>query len=74
MNPNPVVEIRPYLPVEIARLYGIDRKTFRRWLKPYEEAIGERKGNYFTALQVRVIFEKLGLPGKIHEVTEESPS
>jgi hypothetical protein len=71
MNPpNPVVEIKPYYPTELARMYGIDRKTFRRWLKPHAEAIGEKKGHYFTALQVRIIFEKLGIPGKVKETIE----
>jgi hypothetical protein len=30
-------------------------------LKPYAEEIGEKQGRYLTTLQVRIIFEKIGL-------------
>lgn len=68
--PNPV-DIKQYLPVELARLYGIDKKTFLRQLKPHEEYIGPRNGNYYSALQVKIIFERLGLPGQVAEPTDE---
>jgi hypothetical protein len=62
-----VTEIKPYSPVELSRIYGVSKKTFNRWLKPHREAIGERQGLYYTTLQVKLIFEKLGLPSRIEE-------
>ena len=55
-------EIKPYTLVELARMYEVSRWTFRKWLEPHEKAIGPRVGNFFTTLQVKVIFEKLGPP------------
>ena len=68
MNEIPyVTEIRPYTPSELARIYGVSKKTMNRWLKPHRAAIQERDGLYYTALQVKIIFEKLGLPSRIEE-------
>jgi hypothetical protein len=64
---NFVTEIKPYSPSEIAALYGVPRRTLYNWLKPHQEAIGERIGLYYTALQVKIIFEKLGVPFKIED-------
>jgi hypothetical protein len=47
---------------ELSALYGISPKSFKTWLEPHEEVIGKKKGWYFTALQVKMIFEKLGKP------------
>jgi len=54
--------VRPYTAKELAALYGVSTKTLRTWLQPHKEAIGERVSRYFTALQIRVIFDRLGLP------------
>jgi len=43
-------------------MYGISLKTFRAWLQPHQDAIGKRVGWYYTTLQVRIIFERLGYP------------
>jgi hypothetical protein len=47
---------------ELASLYGVSTKTLRTWLTPHKEAIGERVSRYFTALQIQLIFDRLGLP------------
>jgi hypothetical protein len=60
-------EIRPYSPGELARFSGVSVWTLNRWLKRHKDTIGERDGLYYTALQVRTIFDKLGLPGKFEE-------
>jgi len=57
-------EIRPYLTAELARMYGVSKPTFNNWLKPHLAAIGERRGRIYTALQVKIIFEKIGLPSQ----------
>ncbi len=59
--------IKPYTPSELADVYGVSRKTLNTWLKPHREAVGKRESIYYTALQVKIIFEKLGLPAKIDE-------
>jgi len=57
------VPIRGYTMKELSVLYGVSTKCLRTWLEPHLEVVGKRKGRYFTTLQVRVIFDKLGLPG-----------
>lgn len=55
--------IRGYTLKELAALYGVSTKCLRTWLEPHAAAVGEKKGRYFTTLQVRIIFKKLGEPG-----------
>ncbi len=62
MSTTSEITVRAYSISELAVLYGITTKTIRTWLKPYAEEIGEKHGRYFTTLQVRVIFDKLGEP------------
>ena len=62
-SPEGTVELKAYTTKEIAALYGISTKTFRTWMLPHQCTIGAKTGRYFTVLQVRLIFDKLGLPG-----------
>ena len=55
-------QIKPYSPGELAAQYGISTKTLRTWLKMHRQHIGIRMGKYFTALQIRIIYERLGVP------------
>ena len=57
-----VKEIRPYSLKEIAGIYGVCDKTIKKWLSPFGELIGKKHGRYYTVAQVKIIFEKLGLP------------
>lgn len=47
---------------ELAAMYTVSTKTMRTWLQPHKEEVGEKTGRYYTTLQVRTIFEKLGEP------------
>lgn len=64
---NNVVEIKPYSISELSSLYGVSRRTMRNWIAPHQTLIGGKIGHLYTALQVKLIFEKLGLPGKAEE-------
>lgn len=57
------VLIKGYTLKELSALYGVSTKCMRTWMEPHAASIGEKKGRYFTTLQVRTIFEKLGEPG-----------
>lgn len=56
-------EIKPYGISELADKYGVSRHTMRRWLVKHKKIIGEREGRLYTALQVKLIFERIGLSG-----------
>ena len=58
-------EIRPYSTKDLAGIYGVCDKTLKRWIKPFATDIGEKNGRYFSVAQVKVIFEKLGVPCKM---------
>lgn len=45
---------------ELAQSYGVSKRVFNTWIQPFLSDIGPRRGYYFTTLQVRIIFEKLG--------------
>jgi hypothetical protein len=56
------VKIGPYNTKELATLYRVSYKTFRAWLVPHLEKVGKKNSKYYTAKQVRIIFELLGEP------------
>lgn len=64
---NIEVAIRPYSLTELSGLYGVSNHTMKNWIVPHHLAVGKKIGRLYTALQVKIIFEKLGLPGKAHE-------
>ena len=59
------IEIRPYKNKELRSMYGMDEnpKAWKRLLDQHKEAIGERKGQFYTIHQVKIIFQKCGVPG-----------
>ena len=61
------VNIRPYSLTELSGLYGVSNHTMKNWIAPHQLAVGNKIGRLYTALQVKTIFEKLGLPGKAEE-------
>ena len=62
MSTTTDMTIRPCTITELAEMYGVSLKTFRTWLQPHGHMIGKRLGRYYTTLQVRTIFERLGYP------------
>lgn len=64
---NNVIEIKAYSLAELANLYGISNRIMKTWLAPFTDDIGKKHGRYYITLQVKIIFEKLGLPGKAEE-------
>jgi uncharacterized protein YjcR len=61
------IEIKPYSLTELANIYGVTNRTMKNWITRHDEAVGEKIGRLYTTLQVKIIFEKLGLPGKAEE-------
>ena len=58
-------QIKPCTLTELAAIYGVGIRTMKKWITPHQQAVGEKHGRIYTALQVKVIFEKLGLPGPV---------
>ena len=64
---NNKLEIKPYTKKELAAIYCISPRSFSTWLKPFAAEVGPKRGKYFNVNQVRLILEKLGLPGTIED-------
>ena len=59
------IQLKPYSLRELAKLYTICDRTMKKWIKPFEQEVGEKNGRYYTVSQVKIIFDKLGLPSEI---------
>lgn len=57
--------LKAYSPKEIRNLYGVSALTYRKWTESFKDEIGELKGKYYTVSQVKIITDKLGVPGII---------
>ena len=60
-------EIRPYSTKDLSKIYGVCDKTFNRWIKPFIAVVGLKNGRYYTVAQVKIIFDKLGVPCKMKD-------
>jgi len=58
------LDVKAYSKQELADLYKVGVRSMTTWLEPFKNDIGERHGRYYSPKQVRIIFEKLGLPGE----------
>jgi hypothetical protein len=73
MNPHtptgkaPVMYVKPYSAKDLANIYGVAKKTMNKWLEPFAHEIGPKKGRYYTVVQVKIIFHRIGLPGTVDE-------
>lgn len=56
---------RPCTIKELASLYGVSYKVFKKHIHPFENEIGEKHGNFFTVNQVIIIIDKLGPPPSV---------
>jgi hypothetical protein len=59
------IQLKPYSLVELAKLYTVCDRTMKKWIKPFEQEVGEKNGRYYSISQVKIIFDKLGLPSEI---------
>ena len=64
---NLVREIRPYSTKELAGIYNVCDKTMKKWINPFINEVGEKNGGYYSVVQVKVIFDKLGVPCKFKD-------
>jgi hypothetical protein len=57
-----MIPIKPYTHKELAALYQVSWPTLQRWLKPFEDLIGEKNGHFYSSKQIEIIFNCLGPP------------
>ncbi|MFN8248900.1 MAG: hypothetical protein U0T68_08130 [Ferruginibacter sp.] len=61
------VRVQPYSKKELCDLYNVKHRVLAGWLARFKDEIGEITGRYYTAKQVEIIFDKIGLPYDIKE-------
>jgi hypothetical protein len=59
------IKLRPYTVLDLAKMYEVSDKTMKKWIKPFENEVGEKNGYFYSIAQVKMIFEKLGAPGEL---------
>lgn len=59
--------LKAYTKKELQELYGIPRRTFIKWLKPYRDTWGIGMQKQLTILQVELIVSTFGVPGTFSE-------
>jgi hypothetical protein len=64
---NLVREIRPYSTKELAGIYNVCDKTMKKWINPFIDEVGKKNGRYYSVVQVKAIFDKLGVPCKFKD-------
>ena len=60
-----IIQLKPYSLGELAKIYSVCDRTMKKWIKPFEQEIGKKNGRYYSISQVKIIFDKLGLPSEI---------
>ena len=63
--PKKYVVVKQYVLKELAAIYNLDKKTFRKYLQRIDAKIGERNGYYYNVKQVIIIFQEIPLPHDI---------
>jgi len=59
---NDTNKIKGMSKTELAYAYNVSLKTFRNWIKPFEQEIGAYRGKAYTPKQVETIQRLLGEP------------
>ena len=62
VSQSPKIQMKAYSFKEVAVMYEVSIKTLHTWLTPFKNEIGKKEGRYYTPKQIKVIFDKLGLP------------
>lgn len=65
MSKSNKVPMQPYTISELSRFYGKDLRTFKKWIAPIEDEIGEKDGRLYNIKQVIIIFNYFGHPNAV---------
>ncbi len=47
---------------QLAKAYGVDVRTFNKWIKPFTKSIGKQMGRLYNPRQINIIFQCIGYP------------
>ena len=58
------IPLKPYSVTDLARIYGVCNRTFKKWVNEIKE-VGPKNGRYYSIPQVKIIFGNLQVPTQI---------
>ena len=59
--------VQPYTTQELAPLFNMSSRTFRRNIEGIKDKLGQRRGHYYNIKQVEIIIEHMGRPYEVIE-------
>ena len=59
--------IKPYTTAELAPLFNMSSRTFRRNIAGIKDEIGVRRGHFYNIKQVEIIIAHMGRPYEVIE-------
>jgi len=62
-NTSTKIRLKAYSVKQVAVMYGLSGKILKKWLDPLANEIGQRKGHFYNPKQMKIIFDKYGVPG-----------
>jgi hypothetical protein len=62
----PKAQLRAYSLKELSGMYECSGKSMKTWIAPFKQEIGQRVGRFYNPKQMKIIFEKLGVPGTFY--------
>ena len=54
--------VKPMSKTQLAKAYGIDVRTFNKWIKNFQKEIGKQAGRLYNPRQINTIFQCIGYP------------
>lgn len=63
--------IKPYQLIDLAKIFDVNYRTFKRWVNNIEKELGKPSGRYYSVAQVEYMIAQFGLPRKLDSSTPQ---
>lgn len=63
--------IKPYRLIDLAQIFDVNYRTFKRWISNIEKEMGKADGKYYSIKQVEYMIAQFGLPRKLNTAVAE---
>lgn len=57
--------IKPYRLIDLAQIFDVNYRTFKRWIANIKKEVGEPDGRFYSVNQVEYMISQFGLPRKL---------
>ncbi|NCT73972.1 MAG: hypothetical protein GXC78_05535 [Chitinophagaceae bacterium] len=63
--------VKPYRLLDLAQIFDVNYRTFKRWVSNIEKEMGKPDGKYYSIKQVEYMIAQFGLPRKLNTAVAE---